>query len=356
MPHGPLSNSRASILALSVLAVLLAAAVMSPSNSDAAPKAGKAPREPHRQCRGIDMLDELKTRDPALHAKILDEAAKVENADAILWRIDKPGAAPSHLFGTMHVSDTRVTTLSDATTRALDGSKAVLLEVRDLSPKATAAAIAKSANMMIFTDGRRLDKLLPPEDFATVKALVSKSGMPGEAATVIRPWLVSTLLAVSDCERKNAEAGHPVLDSKLGAAAEARKIRVIGLETIESQLAAMSSIPDVEQVEMLRGGLKYATRVDDMLETLTQMYVKRAMGAAMPFNIALAATAGVKPEAFKGFQQQLLDKRNRKMLDGARPLVDKGGAFIAVGALHLSGPTGLVKLFRDTGYTVTKVE
>ncbi len=338
------------------ISLILASLVAFPAAVGAAPKAEPQTPEPHRACRGVDMLDELKSSDPALHTRIIDQAAQVENSNAILWRIERPGAAPSHLFGTMHVSDTRITTLSAAAANALHGSKAVLLEVKDLSPKATAAAVAKSANLMIFTDGRRLDKLLSPEDFATVKSLVSKSGMPGDLASVIRPWLVSTLLAVSDCERKNAEAGHPVLDSKIGAEAQARKIRVIGLETIESQLAAMSAIPDTEQVEMLRAGLKYATRIDDMLETLTQMYVKRSMGAAMPFNIALASTAGVKPDAFKGFQHELLTKRNRKMLDGARPLVDKGGAFIAVGALHLSGPAGLVKLFRDAGYTVTAVD
>jgi uncharacterized protein YbaP (TraB family) len=33
--------------------------------------------------------------------------------------------------------------------------------------------------------------------------------------------------------------------------------------------------------------------------------------------------------------------------------MDKGSAFMAVGALHLPGETGLVKLFRDSGFTLT---
>ena len=32
-----------------------------------------------------------------------------------------------------------------------------------------------------------------------------------------------------------------------------------------------------------------------------------------------------------------------------------GGAFIAVGALHLAGKAGLIERFRAMGYTVTKV-
>jgi uncharacterized protein YbaP (TraB family) len=38
------------------------------------------------------------------------------------------------------------------------------------------------------------------------------------------------------------------------------------------------------------------------------------------------------------------------------PHLDKGGAYIAVGALHLPGKSGLIELLRAAGYTVTAVE
>ncbi len=37
----------------------------------------------------------------------------------------------------------------------------------------------------------------------------------------------------------------------------------------------------------------------------------------------------------------------------AEPLLEEGGLFIAVGALHLPGKKGLVALLREAGYTVT---
>ena len=42
--------------------------------------------------------------------------------------------------------------------------------------------------------------------------------------------------------------------------------------------------------------------------------------------------------------------------DGSLPLLERGGAFIAVGGLHLAGKEGLVELFRAAGYTVTPIE
>jgi len=39
----------------------------------------------------------------------------------------------------------------------------------------------------------------------------------------------------------------------------------------------------------------------------------------------------------------------------AAPLLAAGGTFIAVGALHLSGKTGLIERFRAAGYRVVNV-
>jgi uncharacterized protein YbaP (TraB family) len=43
------------------------------------------------------------------------------------------------------------------------------------------------------------------------------------------------------------------------------------------------------------------------------------------------------------------------MAERAAPLLAAGGAFIAVGALHLSGEGGLIERFRAAGYRVVNV-
>ena len=50
----------------------------------------------------------------------------------------------------------------------------------------------------------------------------------------------------------------------------------------------------------------------------------------------------------------LLQDRNAIMAERAAPLLASGGAFIAVGALHLAGKTGLSSASAPMGYTVTK--
>jgi uncharacterized protein len=308
------------------------------------------------ECRGADMLAELATADPESHKRILDKSAVLENSEALLWKIEKAGTAPSHLFGTIHLSDIRVTTIPPKVIDALSSSKTLALEVADLSDAALGAAMATSAELLVYADGQTLEQKLQKAEFERVQAVVKKAGIPGDVAKLLKPWLVSTLLAISDCERRQIDAGAPVVDMRIAEHAKEKGIPVVGLETIELQLAALASVPDQEQLQMLKVGLKYTDRTSDMLETLLQLYLKRQMGAAMPFQIALAEKAGVPASAFDGFQKALLVDRNATMTKKAAPLLDKGQAFIAVGALHLPGKSGLVALLREAGYTVTPAE
>lgn len=309
------------------------------------------------QCGGTDMLAEMAKSDPAAYEKIASEAKALENTQALLWRVEKQGIAPSHLFGTMHLSDRRITTLSPAVSDALKNAKTVVLEVGDLSPSAVAAAMTSTTGAdFIYTNGKTLEEELSPEEFATVVKAVSASGLPGEAAKMLKPWLVSTIMSVSDCERRLTASGAKVLDMQLADRAKAAKIPVAGLETVEQQLTALASVPEDQQLQMLRVSLKHYARTADLMETVLQLYLKRNMGAALPFQSALAAQMGVPDTAFDGFKKSLLVDRNARMKEGAATYLDKGNAFIAVGALHLPGKTGLVTLLREAGYTLTPIE
>ena len=75
--------------------------------------------------------------------------------------------------------------------------------------------------------------------------------------------------------------------------------------------------------------------------------------------LAVADAVGGLSEAERAaeneFMRALLQGRNAIMAERAAPLLVSGGAFVAVGALHLSGRTGLIERFRAMGYTVIKV-
>ncbi len=308
------------------------------------------------ECGGRNMMDELAQADPERHAAILLEAKRTPNSGQVFWKVEKQALAPSYLFGTVHVSDPRVTRLPDAVLAALTGAKAVLLEVADLSPDASAAALGDARRYGIFMDGRSLNNLLSEEDFATAVYGLRHAGIPPNLTRTLRPWMATLLLAGSDCERDRTRQGMPVLDMKIAAEAKARGIALHSLETIGGQLATLASIPEDQQLGMLRATLKYADRNDDLMETIIQLYLRRQTAVTLPFQIAMAKDAGVEAGAFAQFESEIVVRRNHAMAQATAPFLDNGGAFIAVGALHLSGAEGLVALFQKQGFNVTAAE
>jgi uncharacterized protein YbaP (TraB family) len=55
------------------------------------------------------------------------------------------------------------------------------------------------------------------------------------------------------------------------------------------------------------------------------------------------------------FRIAALDRRNRRMAERLRPLFEKGGYFVAVGALHLPGKEGVLDRLLDSGFSVRRV-
>ncbi len=307
-------------------------------------------------CKGVDITEEVRRDRPADWTRILDAAGKTANAKAIFWKVEKAGVPASHLFGTVHLTDDRVNALPAAVEKALLAAKTVALEVPDLSPAAMGPAMAEAQHLLVYTDGRSLMQQLSNDERSMAQKALRDGGMPAETLAALRPWVVSMTLALSTCEKKRAATGLAPLDQRLGDTARAKGIPVIGLETLAGQMKAMATIPEADQLEMLKASLKLDGRADDMIETMVQLYLKRELGVIWPLQEQLWQSVGHDPKSFKTFQTELLGKRNAKMRDAALPLLAKGSAFIAVGALHLPGDDGLVEHFRKAGYTVTAGE
>jgi uncharacterized protein YbaP (TraB family) len=310
-------------------------------------------------CTGKNVLDELRTSDEAAHARVMAAAASTENANAILWKVEKAGVPASHLYGTMHLTDARINALSPAVRAALEDSRRLVLEIEDISPGGFMKLLTTSQQMvqlMLFTDGRRLDQLLAVDDYRKIMDVLSRSGVPPQIGGVFRPWVATLMLSVSACEQRRMGAGLLPLDANLAKGAEKRGIKAEGLETLESQLQALASVPEADQVEMLKAGVRFYDRIDDLLETMVQLYLRRQLGAIWPLQLALAEKVGVPAKAFDSAEKSLLATRNFAMRDKALGLLQEGNAFIAVGALHLPGKQGLVTLLREAGYTLTAVE
>ncbi len=93
---------------------------------------------------------------------------------------------------------------------------------------------------------------------------------------------------------------------------------------------------------------------DDVYATMLRLYRESRPAEILPIVDVVGAPTDNERAAQEEFTHALLTGRNATMAERAAPLLDEGGAFIAVGALHLTGQDGLIERIRAMGYTVTK--
>lgn len=307
-------------------------------------------------CRGTDLLQELKQNDPPAYQAIVDKGDAVPNGKGLLWKIEKPGLEPSWLLGTMHVTDPRVLVMPAGAKSAFDKSATVVIESDEiLDEKKAAASILMKPELSMFTNGKTISDFLDNNETAELKAGLAERGIPLEAVSRMQPWMIASFVAMPACELARKAQGASFLDKKIAEDAIADGKQVKGLETLVEQLTAMSELPTSFHLQALIETLALGDKMQDVMYTMTELYLSGDIGMTMPMLEATAPTGEKDDSAYADFEKRIITDRNHVMADRSTPILEEGNVFIAVGALHLPGDEGLVELLRDKGFKVTAV-
>ena len=280
-------------------------------------------------------------------ALVPPRAESVPYGYGLLWQIEAEGAEPSYLLGTMHSNDPQVVALPTPVDNAFTAARSLTLEV--IVNDEVRQQIGTS---MIMMDGRRLDSMLDSERFARVTELAAIYGLPAEAVTLMKPWALAVLFSFPPDEVERQAAGEQPLDEMLQAEAEARSLPLYGLEQAGEQLKWFEAMSEPDQLAFLDWIVSQHGQGDRWFGKLRQLYLDRDTGGMMNLLAGLDETAASTAVFFK---DRLIDQRNRLMADRMLPRLDEGGAFVAVGALHLPGQEGILSLLAARGYEVTRL-
>ncbi len=259
----------------------------------------------------------------------------------MLWKVITPDGKTSHLFGTIHVDDPAVTNLATPVSRVFRRSLSLSLEL--LPDQQT---LLQSTQVMLFTDGQTLDKVIGKQLYKRSLDAMRDRGMPEAVVRQMKPWAVMMTLSVP-----KSQTGK-FLDFRLYERAKQYNKKTYALESYAEQLSVFNSMSISEQVKLLRETLKELNNLPIYFSRLKQAWLARDLAKLQ----ALSEEQFPKDDPVNSkLMKRLLDDRNRKMYDRMQPRLKEGNAFIAVGALHLPGKTGLIQLLRNSGHTVEAV-
>jgi len=281
---------------------------------------------------------------PGLHA-----AEAIPNGQGVLWKIDgaKAGVAPSYLFGTIHITDERVLDLPAPVRKAFAAAANATFEII-----MTDDVRAMMGRAMVLDDGRTLDGILSPELFAGTLEAGRRYGLTENQVRRLKPWALATVFSIPQAELARGAAGTLPLDQWLQAEAQRTGKALHALETPQEQIDLFNGMAEPDQIDMLAAAVSDNAAIEAMFDDLTNAYLARDVAAIFDSMTTQTSAAGAR--FMELFLRRFNDARNKTMARRMEPILSEGGAFVAVGALHLPGEGGLVSLLRARGYRVTR--
>lgn len=276
-------------------------------------------------------------------------AGNAQSGRSLLWRITSPELAePSYLLGTYHLlTDSFFNSLAEAREPFARARGIVVETVIDSS------RLTSLAGHLIMPD-RKISDVLSASEFTLVAdELFQTTGMTLAQLNQMKPMTVAVLITLAYAQRGNSGTlarypGTP-LDYHVAAAGKRSGKNVTQLESMEEQFAMLYTTVSVEdQARQLVALVKQKELAAAAQVKLLKLY--------LAYDISgLYAYAEQMPDDV-GNADFLLRARNEKWMTVLPALMRRESQFIAVGALHLPGPHGLIARLLAAGFRVTPLE
>jgi uncharacterized protein YbaP (TraB family) len=258
-----------------------------------------------------------------------------------LWKVQN-GPGVLYLAGSVHALSKEMYPLPDAYQRAFDASE-TLVEELDLNEAGMLGAAPMLMTKGMYTDGRTFEKAVSADTVALVRSRLAGTPFSLELIQPMKPWMVMLMLSVMQVQQAGLDAQYG-LDKHFYDRAVAAGKSVIGLETAEFQIDRFDKMPEPLQEQLLRTTL---TELDTAQGELATIVTAWRRGDTTALERTLLSGFQKYPAAY----ESLIAERNRNWMPQLEQcLARTRPCFVVVGAAHLVGPDGLLKLLQKKGY------
>ncbi len=258
--------------------------------------------------------------------------------NSLLWTISGEALpATSYLFGTMHVKDHRAFRYEALVKAAISQCAAFATEF------SIDEMLAQPQSQAMFLPAdQSLDQLLSEKKYNKLKKVIQKrTGLDVSMFNHTKPLLLINLLSE---QLLSADRG-VALDQYLWQFARQEGKLLLGIETYEEQLLILEKISIRHQLKALMEIVKNFKRFRKQLLKMTCMYEQ---GDLQRLHQAARNSIG-------GMRKVLLHDRNYLMANRIYRLASEQSLCAAIGAGHLGGGKGVLRLLKKKGLTVKAV-
>lgn len=303
------------------------------------PIAGAEAPEPWRQWRGV--LFRIVAPQALAAAPVLDIAplaGVVAESEPSSATSPKP---VSFMLGTIHFGSPDELNLdSDILFEAMRHMHVLVNEVDGSTPwderKERYRSLSETAG---------LPGLIGPAAFSELSRLLPQAAP--DWLHRLKPWAALALL-----EARGEVMGEQTLDKRLELWAQELNMPAMHLETLDAQLAALDCVPPGEHAMVLQQRLRTPWLFAEQSARVLDYYRSRNLAAWLDEIDAMVGLDAKARAVEDRARRCLLEARNERWLPQLEVLLRRGGAFVAVGAIHLTGASGLLEQLRQRGFLI----
>lgn len=257
-----------------------------------------------------------------------------------------------YLFGSVHLMKKNMYPLHRAVMQRFEAADNLVVEI---NTEAIPGRQLQQEFMQrgALPEGSILTDELSPPTLLQVQKVLATRGYGIQAFQHMRPWFFEQSFVAQELLVYGYDPAAGV-DSHLMQQAKQSGKPILALETLEQQLDLLSTASAREQDLSLRYTFELLEQ-ESVQKELNRLVVDWLRGDVDRMYRYMSEPLQEYPE-LKTYITRLLDDRNAQMAKKIRRwLRGKGSYFVVVGAGHLGGPNGLVKLLEKKGFKAKQI-
>ncbi len=279
----------------------------------------------------------------------------------LLYRISGNGLKmPSYIVGTYHLAPASFADSLPGIRTAFDATEQICGEV-DMIEALKPENMAKMQAAQMLPEGTTLSSLLTAEQLDRLNALLREvmgtdltNPAMAEQLDKVTPMVLETTLTLMIYMR-NIEGLNPydLIDTYFQREAMKNDKAVIGFETVEFQMEILYGAPVEKQVEGLMCFVDHFQEQVEMADFITAAYFSQDLEQLGELNLEeQEGSCASNPED----NDKLLYDRNVNWVNAMPDIMRDKPTFFVVGAFHLCGERGVLKMLEDKGYKIEGVK
>ena len=265
---------------------------------------------------------------------------QVNIENSLLWKIEGPGISqPSYIFGTIHAICPDDFNVGKDLNTIMESVEQLALEIKMDDP----SLMGKMQAGMLFPNDGTIKDFVDNDNYDFIERFLQDSiGININLVSRIQPIYLNSLILpkMLGCTPASVEG-------KLMAVAANNEIEIIGLESVENQLAILNSIDMETQSSFLVESVREFENGRKEIRNMIDLYKREQVNELYDL---------ISASEFQVYENAILTTRNQNWIPRIIEEASAKPTMFAFGSGHLGGPDGVITLLRKAGYILTPME